>query len=370
MSGGGGLLLLLAQCRQPYSGIHLRSHHPAHHFPVPVSATVCGEPVALSVSTIDAVRVPAAVGLNSTGIVQLAPAAKVPPAQVPPERRNELALVPVKFAEVRVIAVALVFLTVITCAAVVEPIAVEANVRLDGLRETVNPAAAPVPLSATVWGEPAALSVSTRDAVSVPAAVGLNSTGIVQLAPAAKVPPAQVPPDRRKELALVPAKFAEVRVMAVALVFLTVITCAAVVEPIGVEAKVKLAGLRETVSPAAAPVPLSATVCGEPTALSVSTRDAVSVPAAVGLNSTGIVQLAPAANVPPAQVPPDRRNELALAPAKFAEVKVIAVALVFLTVITCAAVVEPIGVEAKVRLDGLRETVNPAAAPVPVRATV
>ena len=104
----------------------------------------------MSVSTIDAVRVPAAVGLNSTGIVQLAPAANVPPAQVPPERRNELALVPAKFAEVRVIAVALVFLTVITCAAVVAPIGVEANVRLDGLRETVNPAAAPVPLSATV----------------------------------------------------------------------------------------------------------------------------------------------------------------------------------------------------------------------------
>jgi hypothetical protein len=48
-------------------------------FPVPVRATVCGLPGALSATASDAVRVPAEVGLKDTLMVQLAPAAKVVP---------------------------------------------------------------------------------------------------------------------------------------------------------------------------------------------------------------------------------------------------------------------------------------------------
>ena len=46
----------------------------------------------------------------------------------------------------------------------------------------------------------------------------------------------------------------------------------------------------------ATPVPLSATVCGLPAALSLMLRDAVRVPDAVGLNVTLMLQLALAAS--------------------------------------------------------------------------
>jgi hypothetical protein len=46
--------------------------------PVPVSVTVCGLPAALSTMFNVAVRVPIAVGVNDTLIVQLAPPARVP----------------------------------------------------------------------------------------------------------------------------------------------------------------------------------------------------------------------------------------------------------------------------------------------------
>lgn len=51
--------------------------------PVPVSGIVCGLPAALSVIVTAPVRVPVAVGLNATLIVQPAPAATELP-QVPP----------------------------------------------------------------------------------------------------------------------------------------------------------------------------------------------------------------------------------------------------------------------------------------------
>ena len=45
--------------------------------PIPVSATVCGLPVALSLMLNEAVRVPLAVGENITLTVQLCPTARV-----------------------------------------------------------------------------------------------------------------------------------------------------------------------------------------------------------------------------------------------------------------------------------------------------
>ena len=51
---------------------------PAVEVPVPEIEIVCGLPDALSVNTIDAVRVPMAVGLNAIVKMQLAPAASAP----------------------------------------------------------------------------------------------------------------------------------------------------------------------------------------------------------------------------------------------------------------------------------------------------
>jgi hypothetical protein len=45
--------------------------------PVPLSATECGVPGALSAMLTEAVRAPAAVGVNVTEIVQLFPGARV-----------------------------------------------------------------------------------------------------------------------------------------------------------------------------------------------------------------------------------------------------------------------------------------------------
>ena len=92
--------------------------------------------------------------------------------------------------------------------------------------------------------------------------------------------------------------------------------------------------------------------CGVPVALSAMERLAVRAPAVAGLNSTETVQLAPAANDVP-QVVADFRNELALVPVMVSDDRVTAPVPVFLMVTTCAAVVEPTVVEAKVSEVGL-----------------
>jgi hypothetical protein len=57
--------------------------------------------------------------------------------------------------------------------------------------EVARAKSCPVPLSVTVWGLPAALSVTVRAPVRLPVAVGVKVTLIVQLEPAA-TEPAQV----------------------------------------------------------------------------------------------------------------------------------------------------------------------------------
>ena len=86
--------------------------------------------------------------------------------------------------------------------------------------------------------------------------------------------------------------------------------------------------------------------------MSAMDKLAVSAPAAVGLNSTDTVQVAAAANVV-AQVVADFRNDVALVPVMVSEDSVTVPVPVFLMVTTCAAVVEPTVVEAKVRAVGL-----------------
>src|SRR5271170_5041705 len=70
-------------------------------------------------------------------------------------------------------------------AAVVEPSAVDAKVSVVGERETVS--VSTVPVRATVWGEPVALSSIVRFAFSVPVVVGLKVIDTVQVAAAARV---------------------------------------------------------------------------------------------------------------------------------------------------------------------------------------
>jgi len=141
--------------------------------------------------------------LNAIESVQLAPAAS-DVEQVFAANEKSLAFVPVKTKDFTVNAVVLVFLSVTTCAAEVVPVFVVANFRLAGVNETVA-SAAPVPFSATVCGEPVALSVVVRLAVALPAAAGLNAIESVQLAPTAR-DVEQVLAVSKKSLALVPVK--------------------------------------------------------------------------------------------------------------------------------------------------------------------
>jgi translation elongation factor EF-Tu-like GTPase len=103
---------------------------------IPLSATVCGEPVALSAIERLADNDPVVVGSNVTATAQEAPAARLVP-QLLEEITNEVGLVPVMVSEVSVRVPVPEFLTVTVWAAVVDPTVVEAKDRLVGETETV-----------------------------------------------------------------------------------------------------------------------------------------------------------------------------------------------------------------------------------------
>ncbi len=78
----------------------------------------------------------------------------------------------------------------------------------------------------------------------------------------------------------------------------SVMVCASAVVPTVVLAKVKLAG-DDRVTTGVLPVPLRATVAGDPLALSAMLKAAFNVPEAAGLKVTVIAQLTPAATLVP-----------------------------------------------------------------------
>src|SRR5206468_10420164 len=94
-------------------------------------------------------------------------------------------------------------------------------------------------------------------------------------------------------------------------VFDSVTVCAALVVPTVWLAKVSEVGERLAVVVGAAPVPVRATVCGLPEALSVTLELPVRVPDAVGVNVTLMLQFPPDAREPP-QLSVLARSQLAL----------------------------------------------------------
>jgi hypothetical protein len=251
--------------------------------PVPLNATACGLPVALSAISNVAVRVPAACGVNSTLIVQLAPAASVPAAVHPPPELGSgtlkssasapLVVNPAKFT-----AAVPVFVTITLDGALVVLIACAPNVKPLGVTVTVAAPPVAVPVSVTVCGLPVALSVNVIVPVRVPVAVGLNviekthggfSSPI--LGHCASVAPAKSP------LVTILLK-----ISANSPLFDTVTVCAALVVPTTWLPNVNDVGVIP-ITPAT-PVPFSVTVCGLPVALSVNVIVPVRTPAAVGVN--------------------------------------------------------------------------------------
>lgn len=145
--------------------------------PVPERLTACGLPAALSVMESVPLRVPEAVGVKVTLMVQWAPAATDDP-QLFVCAKSPLAamLVTLRVAPP-------VLESVTACAALVVPTVWLVNVRVEG--ETPATGTLPLPLRLTVCGLPGALSLTLSVPERIPAAVGVNVTLIEQLLPAA-----------------------------------------------------------------------------------------------------------------------------------------------------------------------------------------
>jgi hypothetical protein len=262
--------------------------------PVPLSATICGLPVALSAMFNVAVRAPAACGVNITLIVQLAPAANVPVALHPEldegsgtpksPASSPLTVKPVKFT-----GPVLVFVTVTLSGALEVVRACDPNARLVGVTVTVAVPGVPVPVSVTVCGLAVPVSVNVIAPVRVPVAVGLNvienthgfaSTPI--LGHCARVAPAKSP------LVTILLKNSGKLPL-----FDTVTVCAALVVPTAWLLNVNEVGAIPIAT--ATPVPVSVTVCGLPVALSVNVIVPLRTPADVGVNEIWNVHAGPPA---------------------------------------------------------------------------
>ncbi len=153
-------------------------------WPVPLRATLCGLPEALSEILIVPVRLPPAVGLKVTEIEQLAPALTVVP-QVLVWEKSPLAVMPEMVSEALPVLV-----SVTVCAALLVPDIWAEKVSEEEDKLTASPV--PVPLKFTVCvlpSIPLLLSVMVSVPVSGPLAVGEKVTLIVREPLAATLPP-------------------------------------------------------------------------------------------------------------------------------------------------------------------------------------
>lgn len=187
------------------------------------------------------------------------------------------------------------FVTVSVCAALEVPSVVEGNDGAAGEKETAGTVAMPVPLRRSVWGEDAASSVITRFAARDPAALGVKTSEIVQLADGATGAPQLFV--KLKSEALGPLSETEETCNGAVPVFMTVSVCAELEVPCVVEGKDSAVGESVTAGAAGTPVPLRARVCGLPGALSATWRLAVNAPALAGLKLMLTEQLALGARV-------------------------------------------------------------------------
>lgn len=160
---------------------------------------------------------------------------------------------------------------------------------------TAGTAAMPVPLRRRVCGEAGASSVIIKFAVRWPGAIGLKTSKIVQLA-AGATEAVQLLVKLKSE-ASGPLRETGEMCSGAAPEFMTVSVCGAPEAPCVVEGNDGTAGEKVTAGTTAKPVPLRASVCGLPGALSIIWRLAVNVPALAELKSMLTEQLALGARV-------------------------------------------------------------------------
>jgi len=224
-------------------------------------------------------RLPAAVGVNVTLIVQLPMAATgVVVLQVVPLAAT--AKSPVTAMLLKLKGAAPVLVTVTGLAPLVVPSGWLPKGRIVGDSETTG--VVPVPVSETVWGLPGALSVSVRLPERLPAAVGVNVTFMTQLPLAATgVLVLQVVPLAATAKSPVTAML--VKLKGAAPVLFTVTVLGALVVPSGWFPKGRFVGDSETAG--VVPVPVSETVWGLDVVLSDRVRAPLAAPAPDGANA-------------------------------------------------------------------------------------
>jgi len=210
--------------------------------PVPESDTVCDEPVALSAMEIWAERAPMAVGVKVTVRVQTAPTARLGPQLL---EAKSPGLPPVIEKELMERAAVPVLVMVRVWAGLVAPTFWETKLRLGAERVTAGEGAPPVPFRVTDWGEAGALSENKTFVVRRPAAVGVNVTVTVHVAPTARVE-AQVLV-KLKSPGLLPLRVMEERVMGSTPLLVRVMGFGVLAVPTGWPPKVRVVGEKEVV---------------------------------------------------------------------------------------------------------------------------
>ena len=214
----------------------------------------------------------------------------------------------------------------------------------------------------------AALSAKLREAEAAPGAVGAKVSETVQAAEAASVAP-QVDVCLKAD-ALTPLRAMLESVSEALPVFVRVRVWDALDAPTSVAAKVSDEALTLTAGAGAGvPEPESATIWGEPRALSERTRLALRGPVAVGTKLTETVQVAAGARLAPQVLV--WANDVALMPPSAMPARVRGALPVLVRVTAWAALPEPTAVAAKVSDGALRLAVGAGAGvPGPARATV
>jgi hypothetical protein len=206
------------------------------------------------------------------------------------------------------------------------------------------------------------LSVTTKDEVRLPAAVGENVTLIVQVLFAPSEPPQVLVSAKLPGLA--PVNVKPLMDSVAFPVLFSVTAWAALVVPRFWLLNVRLVG--ETAANGPLPVPVKFTVCGLLVALSVRVNVAVRVPGPVGVNVILMVQLPPAATELP-QVFVSEKSP-GLVPVAWMPVMVKAVVPVLFRVMVWAPLGDPTDWLLYERVEAERLVTGPL--PVPVKLTV
>jgi hypothetical protein len=271
--------------------------------PVPASATASGVLALLALTVRLALRAPVAVGVKPRTTVHCAPAASDCPAlqlELPSTRKSAAWLPPsVKSPSVAVPLPLFDRVSVWVVASSPTVMLPKSTAAPSTYCRSPVVASTPVPVRPTLCGEPLALLLTLRLPLAAPAPLGVKTTLIAQLAPAASVLP-------QAWLALNGLAAVMALMLSVALPLLVSVTIRAVeLLPTVTLPNARLAGARLASGVATAwPVPLSDTVALPLDASDASVSEALRLPVVLGVKRRPSVHELPAATGVPTAQPP------------------------------------------------------------------